>query len=165
MPINHYYKKTYVFLLLFALCSLSSAQEANTQPKLNAKEKKFRDALSHSTLVGTFSVDGKEHKNGFPKDRYDITTVEKTGENKWVTTARIRYGENDVRIPVPVTVDFAGDTPVLSLKKVTIPGLGTFSTHLLITGDRYAGTWQHDAVGGHMWGKIEKTKKEEPKKE
>jgi hypothetical protein len=27
---------------------------------------------------------------------------------------------------------------------------------LFFHGDRYAGTWQHGAIGGHMWGRIEK---------
>ena len=39
---------------------------------------------------------------------------------------------------------------------LTIPVLGTFSFHILIDGNRYAGTWQHDQVGGHMWGLIQK---------
>jgi len=30
---------------------------------------------------------------------------------------------------------------------------------VLIYGDRYAGTWQHDKVGGHLWGRIEKPAK------
>jgi hypothetical protein len=27
----------------------------------------------------------------------------------------------------------------------------------MVYGDRYAGTWQHDKFGGHMWGMIERT--------
>jgi hypothetical protein len=73
-------------------------------------------------------------------------------------TARIKYGEKDVNLPIPIDVLWAGDTPVLSLTKATIPGLGTFTTRVMVYGDRYAGTWQHDAVGGQMWGRIEKAK-------
>jgi hypothetical protein len=43
---------------------------------------------------------------------------------------------------------------VITLDSVTIPGLGTFSSRVVIDGPLYAGTWQHDAVGGHMFGKI-----------
>jgi hypothetical protein len=53
-----------------------------------------------------------------------------------------------------VEVKWAGKTPVITLDNVTIPGLGTFSSRVVIDGPLYAGTWQHDAVGGHMFGKI-----------
>ena len=49
---------------------------------------------------------------------------------------------------------WAGKTPVITLDNVTIPGLGTFSSRVVIDGALYAGTWQHDAVGGHMFGRI-----------
>ena len=54
---------------------------------------------------------------------------------------------------------------VIVLDELTIPGLGTFSSRVMFHGDRYAGTWQHGAVGGLMFGKVEKAdaKKAEPK--
>jgi hypothetical protein len=56
-----------------------------------------------------------------------------------------------------VEVRWAGDTAVIMLTNVSLPGMqGKFSTRLLIDGDRYAGTWSHDKVGGHMWGSIKK---------
>ena len=55
---------------------------------------------------------------------------------------------------MPVTVKWAGDTPVMSLDKVGIPGLGTFSARVVLHEGRYAGTWIHDDVGGHMFGAI-----------
>jgi hypothetical protein len=36
--------------------------------------------------------------------------------------------------------------------------MGTFTARVLFYEDRYAGTWQHGKVGGHMFGKIEKAK-------
>jgi hypothetical protein len=38
----------------------------------------------------------------------------------------------------------------------SLPAMGTFTVRVLFYGDRYAGTWQHGAVGGHMSGRIEK---------
>ena len=35
-------------------------------------------------------------------------------------------------------------------------GIGTFTVRVFFYGDRYAGTWQHGSVGGHMSGRIEK---------
>ena len=50
------------------------------------------------------------------------------------------------------------DAPVISLDNLTIPGLGTFSAHVVIDGKNYAGTWKHGKAGGHMCGLIEKLK-------
>jgi hypothetical protein len=47
------------------------------------------------------------------------------------------------------------------LDNVAIPGLGTFDARVIIDGNRYAGTWTHGEVGGHMFGKIEKIKRED----
>ena len=51
---------------------------------------------------------------------------------------------------------WAGDTPMVSLTDLTVPMLGSFTVRVIFYGDRYAGTWQHDAVGGHLFGVIEK---------
>ena len=76
----------------------------------------------------------------------------------WLFTARIKYGKRDVTLPMPIPVKWAGDTPVISLDNLTLPGLGTFSAHVVIDGDKYAGTWAHGQVGGHMFGTIAKAK-------
>jgi hypothetical protein len=67
-----------------------------------------------------------------------------------------------VKLPVPLEVFWAGDTPVITLTHAAVPGMGTFTSRVMIYGDRYAGTWQHDKFGGHMWGKIEHGEKSEP---
>ena len=42
------------------------------------------------------------------------------------------------------------------MQDLSIPGLGTFSAHVVIDGQKYAGTWAHGKVGGHLYGKISK---------
>ena len=37
-----------------------------------------------------------------------------------------------------------------------IPGLGTFSSRVVIYEGRYAGTWQHGDVGGHLFGVLKR---------
>jgi hypothetical protein len=119
-----------------------------------ALEQEFAERLTGSALVGTFSVVGR---TGQPKEeRYEITSAKKVQDNDWVITSRIKYGDKDVVLPVFVQVFWADDTPVITLTNRTIPGLGTFTARVMVHGDRYAGTWQHDAVGGHMWGFVEK---------
>jgi len=114
----------------------------------------FTKAMTNVKLVGKFTIAGDDDKDPI-RDEYTISSVAKVGEaDLWIVSARIRYGSVDLTVPVPVEVKWAGKTPVITLDNVTIPGLGTFSSRVVIDGPLYAGTWQHDAVGGHMFGKI-----------
>jgi hypothetical protein len=114
----------------------------------------FTKAMTNVKLVGRFTIAGDDDKDPI-RDEYTISSVVKVGEaDLWIVSARIRYGSVDLTVPVPVEVKWAGKTPVITLDSVTIPGLGTFSSRVVIDGPLYAGTWQHDAVGGHMFGKI-----------
>lgn len=127
--------------------------------QLSEQEQAFVDLLTDSVLVGHFSVQGRETPPG--RERYAISRVAKLGENQWLVVARITYGDYDLPVPVPVSVVWAGDTPVLQVTKLTIPGLGEgFTSRVLFYGQRYAGTWQHGEVGGNMWGTIERSDKQ-----
>jgi hypothetical protein len=115
-------------------------------------ERAFTERMRNVSMVGYFTVAGREEPRTTP-DRYDISSVEKVGDDQWRFNARI--GEHDVTLPVTVTMRWIGDTPIIMLTDLTIPTLGTFSVRLLFYGDRYAGTWQHGDTGGHMYGRIE----------
>lgn len=134
---------------------------ATSSAEMNDEEKAFAELLTGVDLVGSFTVDGQ---TGSPKqDRYSITKAVKVKGNSWVIHSRIKYGEVDLTVPVPVKIDWAGKTPVLSVADLKIPGLGSeFGSSLLFQGNRYAGTWEHGKVGGHMWGRIEKTPAKAP---
>lgn len=118
-------------------------------------EKQFAERLTGSTFVGHFSMAGKEG-NPPQMERYTLTKVSKVDGDLWQFDARVQYGQLDVTVPMRLEVKWADDTPVISLTDLTIPGLGTFTSRVLVYGDRYAGTWQHGEAGGHLWGRIEK---------
>jgi hypothetical protein len=123
----------------------------------------FTLALTNVKLVGRFTFSPADQEP--IRDEYTIASVVKVGAaDLWIVSARIRYGTVDLTVPVPVEVKWAGKTPVITLDDVTIPGLGTFSSRVVIDGSLYAGTWQHDAVGGHMFGKIVPLTEENPEK-
>ena len=147
--------------LAAALLAVSFAAAADSKADRQVLEKKFIDTLTECQMEGSFTIDGSKRPPA--SDKYTIAGVRKIGGDDWLIEARIQYMKHDVTLPVPVKVLWAGDTPVISLTDVTLPGLGTFSTRLLIHGDRYAGSWQHDKVGGAMWGKITKAKPAEKK--
>ena len=136
-----------------------AAEELGLGTPMNAAEQAFAKKLTGTVLTGRFTIDGQAEP---PKaERYQIVSASKAVGDDWIIVARVQYGENDVRVPVPVKVLWAGDTPVITLTDLTIPGLGTFSSRVLFYGDRYAGTWQHGDKGGHLFGTIGKPSKEE----
>ena len=106
-------------------------------------------------MVGQFTFDGKD----VPpiKESYTIHSVKKMSQGDyWIFNARIKYGKTDITLPMPLQVKWAEGKPVIYLDNVTIPGLGTFSSYTIIDGNKYAGTWQHGDIGGHMFGTIER---------
>ena len=126
---------------------------------LSTLERQFTDQMKGAALVGRFTVAGRDDRQASP-DRYDISSVEKVGDDQWRFNTRIRYGSVDATVPVVVPMRWVGDTPMITMTDVAIPRMGTFSARVFFYGDRYAGTWQHGAVGGHLFGRIEKSKSE-----
>ena len=119
--------------------------------------KNFEKAMKGVRFSGFFTVDGS--KNPPSEEVYEIQSVQKFGEQDlWIFTARIKYGQRDVTLPMPLPVKWVGDIPVITMDEMNIPGLGTFSAHVVIDGNKYAGTWSHGKVGGHLYGKITKIK-------
>ena len=125
---------------------------------LTDRERQFTERMSGTSLIGRFTIDGREDRPA-PPDRYDISSVQKVGDDQWQFNTRMRYGKVDVTLPVTVTMHWIGDTPMITITDLTIPSLGTFTSRVIFYGNRYAGTWQHDSVGGNMFGRIEKTGK------
>jgi hypothetical protein len=123
---------------------------------LNDAERQFAERMSGVSLIGQFTIAGREARAG-RSERYDLSSVEKVGDDRWRFNARIRYGTVDTTVPVVVPLRFVGETPMITITDYTIPTLGTFTTRIFFYGDRYAGVWQHGEFGGHMFGRIEKT--------
>ncbi|MFM8890406.1 MAG: hypothetical protein ACKOTB_02075 [Planctomycetia bacterium] len=128
-------------------------QTARTAAEL---EKEFKQRVTNVRLVGNFTLDG-EDPGKLRAEEYAITGAVKLGAGDlWALTSRIKYGDTDLTVPVPVRVKWAGNTPVIIVDSVQIPGLGTFSARVLLDKTRYAGTWSHDEKGGHMFGVIKR---------
>jgi hypothetical protein len=126
--------------------------------------KKLEKDLTGVKLVGRFTVTGKEETT--PKEEeYTITSAMKlTDPDLWMIKARIKYGKTDGVFPIPLLIKWAGDTPIITMTNMEIPGLGTFSTRVIIYEGRYAGTWQHGDVGGHLFGVIKREESSDEKK-
>lgn len=153
--------RLFASLIVFPTLFLVSVSADETSDAAQEKrEQAFSKRMENVTLTGSFTVDGKS-QDGPPKaESYEIESVKKVTGNLWTFMTRIKYGKTDARLPVTVPVIWADETPMVSLTNATIPGLGSeFSAKVIFDGDRYAGTWAHGKAGGHMFGKIAKTKK------
>jgi hypothetical protein len=114
----------------------------------------LEEYLTGTKWTGTFTVRGKDK---LTKEEYEIISAKKDEEDDWwVLLARIKYNDHDVKVPIGIEIKWAGDTPVITAKDLTIPLMGTFNARVLIDEGQYAGTWSHGKVGGHMYGTIEK---------
>lgn len=165
-----------IFLLALAVCVLAPTVRGDDTKKDGEKAEKptqeqlikdLEKTLTGAKMIGQFTVTGGGERPP-AKEEYTITSAQKIPDGDlWLIKAHIKYGKTDTTVPIPLEIKWAGDTPVITLTNLNIPGMGTFSSRVVIYEGRYAGTWQHDKVGGHLFGTIEKegAKDEEPKQE
>lgn len=154
-------KYSVAILSIIAAMLISTAASSQVHSEEISAEKKklyelFEQKMSGVKLVGQFTILGKE-QNQLPKEEYTIKSVKKAPQGEqWLFETNIKYGDKDVTVPLPIDVEWAGKTPVITLTDFTIPGMGTFSSRVVIYKSKYAGTWTHGDVGGHLFGTIEK---------
>jgi hypothetical protein len=135
----------------------SQKLQQETSKRGNQLNKSLKTFLTEITFRGHFTTDKKGSEEELPKqDEYTITSAILVGGDYWLLTSRIRYRDIDVTLPVPVTIHWSATTPVITLEEVTLPGMGAFSARVLLHKNQYAGTWQHDDVGGHLFGTLSK---------
>jgi hypothetical protein len=130
-------------------------------PSQEQLERRFAEQLSGSVLAGHFTDNANKEKP-LTEERYTISKVSKLKGDIWLFQTRIQYGKHDLSLPLPLAVKWAGDTPVITLTDVEVPGLGKFTARVLIYGDQYAGTWSGGDHGGHLFGRVEKANAQKP---
>ena len=141
-------------LLALGASLAPAGAEDSGDPK--ARYERFEKAMSGVVLEGRFTILGRD-RDKMPSETYEIARVQKLPNGDyWQFQARIKYSDKDVTLPLPLEVKWAGNTPVITLDNLTIPGLGTFNSRVVLDGDKYAGTWMHGEVGGHLFGTIRK---------
>lgn len=129
-----------------------------------ALEREFEASMQGVYLRGYFTLLGREQQ-GLKEEKYTISSIKKVGDDKWLFNVRIQYGKNDVTLPLTLDVKWAGDTPVVTLTDMLVPGLGTFTARVAFYRGQYAGTWDGGKEpdgsphGGHLFGRIEKIEK------
>jgi hypothetical protein len=137
-------------------------ERRGSQAHLSEKELAFKTTLENSELRGFWQMTGAEGLAGKaplsePKpEHYTVDKVSKSSGDYWIISARIQYAEKDVTIPVTVRVVWAEDTAVITLDKMALPGLGTYSARVMVYRGFYSGTWFGANYGGVLAGQIVK---------
>ena len=147
-----------VLILVFGLGWLTAAtgrgQEAEPA-SLTDLEREFTERMRNVVLVGHFTIEGQQRRDGLP-ERYAISEVTKLEGDRWRFDVHMTYGSVDATLPVVVPMVWAGDTPMVSITDFAIPSLGEeFGARVVFHDSRYAGTWDHGDYGGLMYGTIE----------
>jgi hypothetical protein len=138
------------------------ARPATTQPALTRAqlEKRFAVEMTDATLSGSYSLGEKDAPAG--TDHYTIVSAVKGAGDRWTLNARIQYGSHDLTLPLSLPVRWAGDTPVICVDNIAIPGIGAYSARVMIYNDQYVGAWSGNGHGGQMWGHITHEKPKTP---
>ena len=159
-----------IAIALFALAS--SAQEripsasarpgdkASDKPQLSSEqlEEKFKSTFAQVTMAGRWCPI-KDGKLGPEKeDKYTIVSATKTGGDNWIISTRIKMNQQEMVVPIPVQVKWAGDTAVIMVDKLPYPGGGTYSARVLVYEKTYAGTWNGGERAGLLSGIITREK-------
>jgi hypothetical protein len=131
---------------------LSSAEKP--KPASEELEAKFKATLTKATLSGRWCAIKDGQLGPEKEDKYTILSVAKVTSDLWLINARIQYGQKDIVAPIPVRVKWAGDTPVIVVDDVGLPGGNTYSARVLIYEKTYAGTWSGGDHGGLLNGVI-----------
>ena len=140
-------------IVTFTLSALLAGALAAQDEDIEELEAEFEKTMSGATLVGAFT--DTDHPDAAPhREKYVINKVTKLRDDLWRFEARIQYGKNDVTVPIPLQVKWAGDTPVITLTDLLIPGLGTFTARVLVYRGKYAGTWSGGTHGGQLFGDV-----------
>lgn len=137
-----------------ALLGVGCAKKEDAQAR---RENEFKQMMTGAKLTGKFSVTGRDEVRS---DSYKISSVTKLAGGIWTINAEIPRKDGAVTLPVPVRMEWAGDTAVMQLTDATLPGLGTFTVRILFYKGNdgkghYAGFWWGGNHGGEMFGVVE----------
>ena len=122
-------------------------------PDQEALNQKFEQMMRGATLAG--SSTRLNNDKVYSGEKYIIESATRLTADTWLLKSRMQEGGHDVPLPIPVTIKWAGDTPVIELTDLSLPGMGTFTARVVLYRDQYAGTWSSaSGTGGQLFGKI-----------
>ena len=155
-----------VLLGVIATANVEAQEPTEKSPEQDPERtqliQKLEKYLTGTRWKGQFTITGKPLSD-LTEEYYEITKAKNVEADLWMLSVRIKHGGKDRTMDLPpIEVKWAGGTPVITVDQVSIPGMGTFDARVVIRKSKYAGTWSHNAVGGHLFGTIERLTDKEP---
>jgi len=159
---------SFVLIVSLALSGLAQAQDSagstaasqkaaadSPKPSQEELEAKFKALLTNATFTGRWSSTKDGVLGPEREDKYTVVGAAKVEGESWVVSARMEFRGRAFVLPIPVQVKWAGDTAVLVVDNMGIPGGGnTYSARVLFHGQSYVGTWSGGENGGLIYGLI-----------
>lgn len=148
------------FACLLSIAFLFPAPDARaqaadeTEPDLNELEQKLIATLDEVLFVGRWHPIAEGKVGDERKDRYSIAGATKIEGNRWIIRARLSPDTPNLVLPVPLTIEWAGDTPVLIVENFGLPGMNRYSARVMIHDNTYAGSWSGGDKAGLISGVI-----------
>lgn len=134
----------------------ASTTRSRTAPGWQERAKQLREMLEGAVLEGRWRLveDGElkeEHQ-----ERYRIVELRGAGDN-WLIRAEMEMNGKTVTLPVPVIVEWLGDSPVIRLRPNSpVRQLKGYNARVVFTDKSYAGTWSSADRSGVLHGTIQK---------
>ena len=146
-------KRALAILTLVVAAFLAFALFRGRTPQSEAdRNRAFAQSMSGVTLEGSSTRLNRE--GVFGPERYYIDGVNHVSGDVWLFRTRLKYHDSEIPVPIPLSVKWAGDTPVITLTDLAIPGVGTYTDRVVLYRDQYAGTLSGQRGGGQLFGKI-----------
>ena len=144
--------KAAIFIAIIGALVLFAWSRRSVPADEAERNRAFTESMSGVTLVG-YST--RTNREGLSKEeRYHIDGVSRVTGDTWLFRTRLNYTDREIPVPIPLTVMWAGDTPVITLTDLSIPGVGTYTARVVLYRDQYAGTWSGENIGGQLFGRI-----------
>lgn len=139
--------------ILFVAALLYWMLRRQPGPSEAERNRAFSESMAGVTLAGQSTRLARE--GVFGPERYRIDGVTHISGDAWLFRTRLNVRGSEIPVPIPLTVKWAGDTPVITLTDLTIPGVGRYTARVLLYRDQYAGTWSgQGGEGGQLFGRI-----------
>lgn len=139
------------------------AASSSDAPPIQILEARFAATLSNATFNGRWCLIQDNKMGPEKEDQYTIVGAQKVGGDTWLIRTRIQYGERDFVAPLPVQVKWAGDTAVIVVDNLAMPGGSrAYSARVVIHEDTYAGSWSGGDHAGLLMGVINRSQPQAP---
>jgi hypothetical protein len=104
------------FALLTVMVSMVGGCAKKRTPSSQERlGKEFEQMMAGATLVGHSTMTNREGISG--EERYSIDAISKIGSETWLIRTRMKLGSHEIPFPIPIVIKWAGDTPVIALKR------------------------------------------------